>query len=122
MKALRPHLDPAAFTEKVKRQQGDGYQLACVVNDAGDVSAIAGYRIHETMAWGKILYLDDLATSPEKLRKGYAGALLDWLHDEAIAAQCDQMHLDSGYNRNDAHRLYLNKGYQLVSHHFAKIV
>jgi hypothetical protein len=30
--------------------------------------------------------------------------------------------LDSGYQRLDAHRLYLNKGFTLNAHHFSKNV
>ena len=32
--------------------------------------------------------------------------------------ECKQVHLNSGCQRNDAHRLYLNKGFDLVSLHF----
>ncbi len=32
---------------------------------------------------------------------------------------CNAVHLDSGYQRHAAYRLYLNKGFVLSSHHLA---
>ncbi len=119
IKFLRPHLVKTAFLEKVKRQQSQGYQLVFIVSDDRP-AALVGYRIQDFLAWGKVLYVDDLITHPDCLKKGYASQLLDWVIDEAKREKCEQIHLDSGYQRNDAHRLYLNKGFDLVSHHFAK--
>ncbi len=119
MQFLRPHLVAREFQEKVQRQQTQGYQLVFVAEGEQAV-ALAGYRIQNFLAWGKVLYIDDLITHPNQLKKGYASQLLDWVIEEAEREQCAQIHLDSGYQRNDAHRLYLNKGFDLVSHHFAK--
>ena len=115
---LRPHLTQTDFCERVKRQQQQGYCLAFLQVD-NEVKSIAGYRIGEFLAWGKILYIDDLATLSNTRGQGYARQLLDWLKEQAKLAQCDQIHLDSGYQRHDAHRLYLNYGFRLSSHHFA---
>ena len=122
MRALRPHLEEQHFLENIKRQQKQGYQLAAVFDENNEVSALAGYRFAEFLAWGKVLYLDDLITDPSKLRKGYASALLDWLEEEGKRHGCVQLHLDSGYTRNDAHRLYLNKGWEITSHHISKVL
>jgi hypothetical protein len=50
--------------------------------------------------------------------------LLDWLLEEAARLGCDQLHLDSGVglDRAGAHRLYLNAGMVIASHHFARRV
>jgi len=89
------------------------------LRDSEAVVAAAGYRILEFLAWGRVLYIDDLITLPEKRGAGYAGALMDWMIDHAREQRCDEIHLDSGYQRHDAHRLYLNKGLQLGCHHFS---
>lgn len=117
-KVLRPHLVEAEFVPRVLRQQGQGYHL-CYIRDAGAVVAAAGYRRLEFLAWGKVLYVDDLITLPAKRGSGFAGALMDWLIARARTFECDQLHLDSGYQRSDAHRLYLKKGMHLDCHHFA---
>ncbi len=119
IKYLRPHLMAEEFIEKVKRQQSQGYQLVTITPDERP-AALVGYRIQDFLAWGKVLYIDDLITHPDHLKKGYASRLLDWVIDEGKREKCEQIHLDSGYQRHDAHRLYLNKGFDLVSHHFSK--
>jgi len=118
MKVLRPHLEESKFLAAVRRQQVQGYKLLFLESD-GIVQSAAGYRIQDFLAWGKVLYIDDLITLPGNTRKGYGGQLLDWLIDCARREGCDQVHLDSGYQRQDAHRLYLNKGFVLACHHFA---
>ena len=117
-KVLRPHLIEAEFIVRVLRQQSQGYRL-CYIRDSQLVVASAGYRLLEFLAWGKILYVDDLITLPEKRGSGYGGALMDWLISHARDQGCDELHLDSGYQRHAAHRLYLNKGLQLACHHFS---
>src|SRR5437868_2548201 len=80
MKALRPHLEEAHFVKTVHLQQAQGYQLL-FLESYGRVTSAAGYRITNFLAWGKVLYIDDLITLPEETRRGYAGMLLDWLID-----------------------------------------
>lgn len=115
---LRPHLTLERFIEQVRRQEAQGYRIVAWLDGSQVVSA-AGYRVSEFLAWGKVLYIDDLTTLPSSRQHGHAGALLDWLLDHARAEGCDAVHLDSGHQRHAAHRLYLNKGFVLSSHHFA---
>ncbi len=116
--ALRPHLGPDAFIEQVRRQAEQGYRIVAL--RAGDqVPSAAGYRFAEFLAWGKVLYVDDLTTHESARGQGHGGALLDWLIGQAREQGCHAVHLDSGYQRHAAHRLYLNKGFVLSSHHLA---
>lgn len=116
---LRPHLSEARFVEQVRAQAAEGYAIAYI--KAGDeVVAASGYRVATFLAWGKALYIDDLITRPERKRAGLGGALLDWLLEEAKLLGCDAVHLDTGHQRHDAHRLYLNKGFVLSSHHMSR--
>ena len=121
MHFLRPHLLKDKFIEKVHKQFDQGYQMACI-GDNDIAFSLIGYRFLETMAWGRILYIDDLITHPDHQRSGYAGMLLDWVFEVAQNKGCDEIHLDSGYQRLDAHRLYLNKGFHMTSHHFSKSI
>lgn len=115
---LRPHIQTDQFLAQVRRQQAQSYQILAV-RQQGTVKSVAGFRFAEFLAWGKILYVDDLATLSGETSQGFAGALLDWLIEHAQAHGCQGVHLDSGYQRHHAHRLYLNKGFQLGSHHFS---
>jgi GNAT superfamily N-acetyltransferase len=118
LKVLRPHLEKNELVARVRRQESQGYRLVCV-REANRVVSAAGYRLADFLAWGRVLYVDDLVTLPEKRGLGYAGALLDWLMAHAKIEQCDELHLDSGHQRHEAHRLYLGRKLQIGCHHFA---
>ena len=120
LKVLRPHLNEATFLPQVRRQQQAGYCLVGINGSQGGAAAVAGYRQLEFLAWGRVLYIDDLITLPEARGQGHGGRLLGWLVARAVDLGCDEVHLDSGYQRYDAHRLYLNKGFDLACHHFSR--
>lgn len=115
---LRPHVEQNDFLSRIRRQQAQSYQILALKRGELVMSA-AGFRFAEFLAWGKILYIDDLTTLPSETSQGFASALLDWLIDHARSNECQGVHLDTGYARHAAHRLYLRKGLQLSSHHLA---
>lgn len=115
---LRPQLDRAEFQRRLQIQQGEGFRIVFLLQGARAVAA-AGFRVAHYLAWGRVLYVDDLITLPEMKRAGLGGQLMDWLTDEAKRQACDELHLDTGYQRHDAHRLYLRKGLQFTCHHAA---
>ena len=119
MSELRPHLVEAEFLARVRRQQAEGgYQLAYLAEE-GRVTALAGFRIAEYLAWGRILYVDDLVTTSEDRSQGHGRILFDWLTAQARKAGCVQLHLDSGVQRYGAHRFYLRHRMDITAHHFA---
>jgi GNAT superfamily N-acetyltransferase len=118
MVQLRPHLSESDFVAQVERQRQEGFQLA-FVEDAGGVKSVAGFRILEYLAWGKVLYVDDLVTAESDRSKGFGQELFAWLLQEAKANDCDQLHLDSGVHRFGAHRFYLGQRLDIIAHHFA---
>lgn len=129
MQELRPQLVAAEFVERVRRQASQsGYQLASLTsNDATDaindapigVKALAGFRLSESLSWGKFLYVDDLITTASARSQGYGELLLEWLFEYARTHQCEQLHLDSGVQRFGAHRFYMRHRLQIVAHHFS---
>ena len=125
MRELRPNLDNVdGFTQQVDVvQRPSGYRLIGVFDDvAPNALSVAGFRAGTNLAWGAHLYVDDLSTLPVARGRGLARQLLDWVHAEAVRLGCGQIHLDSGVgpDRDAAHRLYLNAGYRIASHHFAR--
>ena len=120
--ALRSHLTPEQAFEQIQFQQAnEGFRLAFVdLGNEADAPAVAGYRIMHLLYSGRTLYIDDFSTLPGTRGKGYAGALLDFVIQQARQADCQCVSLDSGQNsaRYDAHRLYLNKRFNITSHHF----
>jgi GNAT superfamily N-acetyltransferase len=84
-KALRPHLEQGGFLAQVRRQQKVSYQILALKHD-GVIKCVAGFRLAEFLAWGRVLYIDDLATLPGATSQGFAGALLDWLIGHRLRA------------------------------------
>ncbi len=119
MRQLRPHLtEEQAFVEQVQRQLAAGYHLV-YCQDRDEVKALAGFRFLEFFAWGKVLYIDDLVTDFASRKNGYGRKLLKWVIERGRTTKCDQIHLDSGHQRHDAHKLYLNHEFKIIDHHFA---
>lgn len=118
MRQLRPHIAPNDYLPRVRRMMdAEGYRLAAV-RDNGVVRAVAGYRFMEMLYCGRILYVDDLITDERGRSKGYGKRLLDWLREEARSKQCDELHLDSGVQREHAHRFYFREGLTITAYHF----
>jgi GNAT superfamily N-acetyltransferase len=118
MRELRPLFqDPEKFVERVLRLQKQGYQLA-LLEFQGEVRAVAGYRFLESLFSGQFLYVDDLVTRESDRSRGFGGELLDWLIKQAREHSCENLELDSGVQRFDAHRFYLLKRMNISSYHF----
>lgn len=119
MVELRPHLLRESFVALVRQLMADGYRLA-YLEDAGAVVAVAGYRIAHNLFLGKHLYVDDLVTAAHARSRGHGGRLLAQLRDVARASQCSHLHLDSGTQRQDAHRFYFREGMAITCFHFGE--
>jgi GNAT superfamily N-acetyltransferase len=124
IEVLRPHLsDKDLFLSRVKRQQKNhNYRLMFVRDANGSVVSILGFRVEEFLWSGLTLYIDDFATLSTARGKGFGHILMEWTINYAKELKCEQVTLDSGYSRNDAHRFYLNHGFKLSMHHFDQIL
>ncbi len=121
MRELRPHVGEQEFLLRVRAQRAAGYRLACLRAE-GTAVAVAGFRIGENLAWGRHLYVDDLVTLPDRRSMGYGAALLNWLRAHAVERGCGQLHLDSGLQRNAAHRFYQREGMTKGGFHFVETI
>ncbi|MFD9697493.1 GNAT family N-acetyltransferase [Lentzea sp. NPDC059081] len=123
LRELRPHLTSVEeFVELVRAQRREGYRIVASFDSAGRVAAVAGFRHITNLYAGPHLYVDDLSTLPPARGQGHASALLRWVDEEARRLGCAGVHLDSGTQRHDAHRLYLSSGYVIPAFHFSKSV
>jgi GNAT superfamily N-acetyltransferase len=113
--------DRDGFVHQVDtRQRPAGYRLlAAFEGGQSEAAAVAGFRRVRSLAWGDVLYVDDLATRASS-RRGHGLALLEAIAAEGRTLGCGAIHLDSGHHRYGAHRLYLGAGYQIRSHHLVK--
>jgi GNAT superfamily N-acetyltransferase len=114
--------DPDGFVTQVDTaQRPAGYRLLAAFEPGqAEAVAVAGFRRLTSLAWGDVLYVDDLSTRAASRRRGHARALLDAVAAEARALGCGAVHLDSGHQRHDAHRVYLAADFDIRSHHFVK--
>jgi GNAT superfamily N-acetyltransferase len=122
MRELRTHLeDEGGFVAAAGRMRAGGYRLIAAYDDegGGPVGA-AGFRVYEMLAYGKILYVDDLVTAEDARSGGVGRALIGWLEEEARGRGCTGVHLDSGVQRARAHRFYFREGMSIYNFHFAK--
>ena len=118
---LRTHLGEGKLVAAVGRMRRGGYRLIAVHDDeGGDPVGVAGFRVYEMLAYGKILYVDDLVVSEEARSSGAGKALIGWLEEEARGQGCTGVHLDSGVQRARAHRFYFREGMAIYNFHFAK--
>lgn len=110
-----------AFTEWIdQHQRPEGYRLvAACLPDMQDAVAAAGFRVQHQLSRARLLYVDDLVTLPGYRLSGYAAQVFAWLVEEARRLGCEQLHLDSGHQRHDAHRFYLKHGMVMNAHHFS---
>ena len=114
---LRPHIPEESYVAIMMKMIGDGYTLLYIEEDGKAVSFagfVKGYKLHR----GNYIYIDDLNTLPAYRKKGHASMLMD--HIEAIGREenVNEIHLDSGVQRHDAHRFYLSRKFIISSHHF----
>lgn len=120
IQALRPLLTDDIYTDAIKQTLADNRQIIFIEDGSPDAAAVAVFETGYNLFRGKYIYIDDLSTLPTQRGKGYAGMLLDWITEYARKEGFNEIHLDSGVNaaRTDAHRLYLNKRFQVASLHF----
>ncbi len=82
------------------------------------MQAVAGYRFIEMLNCGRILYVDDLNTDQRRRSSGFGKLLLNWLKKQATARNCGELHLDSGVQREQAHRFYFREQLTITAYHF----
>ena len=119
MAELRTHLRRDSFVDLVQHLAAQGYRLA-YLDDGEDVVAVAGYRIYTNLFLGKNLYVDDLVTSERVRSQGYGKSLMSELREIARKNDCEYFHLDSGIQRDQAHKFYFREGMTVSSFHFSE--
>jgi GNAT superfamily N-acetyltransferase len=115
---LRAHL-PADYAAKMRRVFAGGARMSVAVHGE-KVVGVAVHRVHENTFDGVQMYVDDLVSDETKRSQGVGRALLDHLQRLARAAGCAKLNLDSGTQRQQAHKFYFREGLVVTSFHFAK--
>jgi hypothetical protein len=110
---------PSGYADKMKRVFAGGARM-CVALDGKEVAGVAVYRVYENTFQGRQLYVDDLVTDERRRSAGVGRALLGYLEQKARAAGLDNLALDSGTQRQQAHKFYFREGMVATAFHFGK--
>lgn len=98
MSQLRTELVEISFVPLVRELMSDGYQLACL-RDEARVACVAGFKISKNLFWGKHFYVEDLPTLESERSKNYGKQMMVWLRNLATSKGRNAIHLDSGVHR-----------------------
>ncbi|MDR2452301.1 MAG: GNAT family N-acetyltransferase [Candidatus Accumulibacter sp.] len=117
---LRPQL-PADYVSRLKEIFAAGGRMALSVEDE-DVVSVALWRLVDNTYEGRRLYVDDLVTDADRRSRGVGHFLLAWLEEKARNLGCGVLALDSGVQRQEAHRFYFREGMAISSYCFRKVL
>jgi GNAT superfamily N-acetyltransferase len=115
---LRPML-PIDYAARLGEVFANGGRMALLV-DGETVRAVAIWRLVENTYEGRRLYVDDLVSDEACRSQGFGNRLLSWLEMQAKSLACDVLALDSGVQRQKAHRFYFREGMHIPSFCFRK--
>jgi hypothetical protein len=115
---LRPQI-PEPYAQSMERVFDGGGRMMVAVY-AGEVAGVAVFRVHENTSHGRKLYVDDLVVDTECHSLGIGLALRAQLEENARRAGCVVLDLDSGTERERAHRFYFRAGYTIRTFGFKK--
>jgi GNAT superfamily N-acetyltransferase len=116
---LRTHLDRPTFDAILDAAAPQGLTFTAALVDDRCVG-LAGWRVVDTTHVVRKLYVDDLVTDAAHRSRGIGAALLDHLEVRGAALGCRFLELDSGVQREGAHRFYRRVGMRDDSLHFRR--
>jgi len=115
---LRPHL-PADYAGRMREVFAGGAEMA-VALDGARVAGVTVFRVIEKTFTGRELYCDDLVTDEASRSKGAGRAMIAYMERVGRERGCDVLALDSGTQRQQAHKFYFREGLVVTSFHFSK--
>ena len=115
---LRPHL-PSDYAARMRQEFAGGAEMVVALVD-GNVAGITVFRILEKTHSGRDLYCDDLVTDEKRRSTGVGRALMQYMEGICRERACDTFSLDSGAQRQQAHKFYFREGMTITSFHFDK--
>jgi GNAT superfamily N-acetyltransferase len=115
---LRPQMPPG-YASRMQEIFAGGARMA-VARVGGKVAGVAVWRILEKTFTGRELYCDDLVTDEAQRSTGVGHALIAHMESVARAAKCDVFALDSGCQRQQAHKFYFREGMVIAAFRFSK--
>jgi len=117
---LRGHLPQGpGYVQRMKEVFAGGAEMAAVVVD-GKVAGLTVFRMLERTFSGRELYCDDLVTDSSQRSTGVGRAMMEYMEKLARERDCDTFALDSGCQRQQAHKFYFREKLTITSFHFTR--
>ncbi|MCX2927387.1 GNAT family N-acetyltransferase [Streptomyces sp. NEAU-W12] len=117
IRVLRPALTEEEFDRFVPEAHAQGLVFTVAHDVHGHCAAVATHRVLATSR-GRILFVDDLVTRPDRRSAGIATALITHLTERARSSGCHRVELDSGTTNVTAHRFYHARRMTIAALHF----
>ena len=121
VKQLRVELSYKEFEDLIYDMRHMDYKMFGLF-DKDRLITYAGASICTNLYNKRHLYMYELVTDEDYRGQKYGKKMLDYLVDYAKVGACENVVLTSGLQREDAHRLYKNYGFDKKSHMFVKEV
>ncbi len=115
---LRPHLPPD-YPARMAEVFAGGAEMA-VALDGERVVGVTVFRVIEKTFSGRELYCDDLVTDETVRSRGAGRSMIAFMEAVGRERGCDVLALDSGCQRQQAHKFYFREGLVVSSFHFSK--
>jgi GNAT superfamily N-acetyltransferase len=115
---LRPHL-PVEYARRMKEVFAGGAEMAVAV-EGEQVRGVTVFRMVDRTASGSEMYCDDLVSDEVKRSIGVGRALVTYMEALARERGCNVLTLDSGTQRQQAHKFYFREGFTVTAFHFVK--
>ena len=115
---LRPQI-PSDYVKRMREVVAGGAEMAVALQD-GTPAGVAVWRVLEKTLSARELYCDDLVTDAARRSAGVGRALMAHMARVARERGCDLFTLDTGTQRQQAHKFYFREGMTITSFHFSR--
>jgi GNAT superfamily N-acetyltransferase len=115
---LRPHL-PADYAGRLREVFAGGAEMAVALEEAR-VVGLTVFRVIEKTFSGRELYCDDLVTDETRRSRGAGKAMIAYMEGLCRERGCDTFALDSGCQRDQAHKFYFREGLVISAFRFSR--
>ncbi len=113
---LRPQI-PAPYAARMQEIFETGAEMA-VAMENGELCGLVVYRITINTMVGKKIYSEDLVADPNTRSKGVGRELMEFLKKEGRDRGCVSIELESGTQRDQAHKFYFREGFSIKAFGF----
>jgi len=121
VKQLRTELSYKEFEDLIYDMRHMEYKMFGVF-ERGELVCYSGAAVQTNLYHKRHLYIFDLVTDEKYRSQGYGKMMLEYLHDYAKTAACENLVLSSGLQREKAHNFYEKLGFFKKSFVFVRSV